>query len=620
MKIRHQATTIAFAVTALLTSSCSRQQAKPAEAEAQTQTSTERQIAWNPFGRGEGRLETEPVTFLKQNWSQTDREAFYFTPQGSHIIPVRFAKELKAENGRPFFTSENLSRYGYLPQKAEPKMNPLGLPVGFTIDGYIGYNGVFGSKKEVGERWVGINCAACHSSNLKFGGKTLRIDGGQSLSDFQRFVNDMDRAVERTARNSGRMQDFIRAVASKMNPPAPPEQVEADFRKFVREREVWQKMNGSSHHFGAGRNDAFAVIFNQVLARDLGIPENAREPDAPVSYPVVWDAPHHDWVQWNGLASNNPDIGGPMARNLGQVLGVFGRVDFSQQTEKLGGFCTSARRTGLETLEEKVQKLWSPKWPEEILGRLDSNRVKAGKAIYQKNCVSCHAILNREDPRRSIVAKLIDMNVVGTDPQMNLSAGNRMALSGSLIGRKTRLQQGRPLEREEPAAFVLKHVVASALAGTISPRTCADSIETDNLTLFNRWSNVVKKALLDTPLPTGDEGTNREERKATLLATLGRYKARPLNGVWSSAPFLHNGSVRSLYQLLLPAREREASFLVGCEDFDPSEVGFRCSEGSSPVISRFDTSKEANWNSGHEYGTGLSHEDRLNLIEYVKSL
>jgi mono/diheme cytochrome c family protein len=618
--------TKALVVIAALTGSatgCSRQttsnQEKPAPAQAES-TSSERQIAWNPFGSKEGRLESEKITFLSQNWNQDDREAFYFTPQGSHIIPVRFAKELKAENGRPFFTSEYLTRFGYIPQKAEPKNNPLGLPVGFTIDGYTGYAGITGGTREVGERWVGINCAACHTSNLRFGDKTLRIDGGQSLSDFQRFVNDMDRAVFSTAKNPQRMQEFLRAVADGMNPPAPIAQVEEDFRKFMREREVWQRMNGSTRHFGGGRNDAFAVIFNQVLARDLGIPENAREPDAPVSYPVIWDAPHHDWVQWNGLASNDPEIGGPMARNLGQVLGVFGRVDFSKQTEKLGGFCSSGRRIGLETLEDKVRKLWSPKWPEAILGKLDQRRIASGKAIYQKNCVSCHAVLNREDPKRSIPAVLVDMKKVGTDPQMNLSAGLRMALTGPLIGRKTRLQHGRPLEREEPAAFVLKHAVASALAGTISPRTCEDSIETGNLTLISRWSNVVKKAIQNTPMPAGDEKLTRPERQAALLATLGRYKARPLNGVWSSAPFLHNGSVRTLYQLLLPPAEREASFFVGCENFDPSEVGYKCEDESETGVSRFNTALEANLNSGHEYGTDLSNEDRLNLIEYIKSL
>jgi len=572
------------------------------------------------FGGKNGRLESGPVTFLDQNWNQEDRETFYFTPQGSHVIPVRFAQELKAESGKLFFSSEQLKKYGYIPQKADPDTNPMGLPVGFTIDGFMGYGGLVKNPREVGERWVGINCAACHTSNLQYKGNTIRIDGGQSLSDFQRFMTDMDRAVFSVAENPTSLQQFVAAVAKKMSPPADPAQIAQDYKKFVAERKTWQRFNHSNHVYGGGRNDAFGVIFNQVLARDLGIPANAREPDAPVSYPVIWDAPQHDWVQWNGLASNDPNIGGAMSRNLGQVLGVFGSMDFSEQTEQLGGYCSSARRTGLDTLEKKVTKLWSPKWPAKLLGKIESDRADLGSRIYKKNCVSCHALIQHDDPNRVIKAKLVNMAEVGTDARMNLNAGNRTALTGSLIGRRTRLQVGRPLEREEPAVYVLKHAVASALAGSISPNTCVDSIEIENLSLAYRWSRVARKAIFETPMPAGDDLQTKKERESALLAALSRYKARPLNGVWASAPFLHNGSVRSLYQLLLPPRERERQFSMGCEEFDPSEVGFNCDKGNDPRATSIDLSIEGNRNTGHEYGTELSHEDRMNLIEYIKTL
>src|SRR5205085_391587 len=146
-------------------------------------------------------------------------------------------------------------------------------------------------------------------------------------------------------------------------------------------RREWRSRNGSQFAYGPGRNDAFGVIFNQVLARALKIPSNATEPDAPASYPVVWDAPAHDFVQWNGLANN---AAGPLARNLGQVLGVFGRINVHETTEILNGFCSSARRLGLDRLEDWLIELQSPKWPTEVLGELDALKIEKGSKLFQK--------------------------------------------------------------------------------------------------------------------------------------------------------------------------------------------------------------------------------------------
>jgi hypothetical protein len=94
------------------------------------------------------------------------------------------------------------------------------------------------------------------------------------------------------------------------------------------------------------------------------------------------------------------------------------------------------------------------------------------------------------------------------------------------------------------------------------------------------------------------------------------YRARPLDGIWATGPFLHNGSVPSLAQLLLPARSRVAKFHVGSREFIPSEIGFECRTGPF----EFDTSIRGNSNSGHEYGTALPEQDREALLEYLKSL
>ena len=57
------------------------------------------------------------------------------------------------------------------------------------------------------------------------------------------------------------------------------------------------------------------------------------------------------------------------------------------------------------------------------------------------------------------------------------------------------------------------------------------------------------------------------------------YRARPLNGVWATAPYIHNGSVPSLYWMLKPQAERPQQFCLGARDFDPRDVGFRVAAG-----------------------------------------
>jgi hypothetical protein len=103
---------------------------------------------------------------------------------------------------------------------------------------------------------------------------------------------------------------------------------------------------------------------------------------------------------------------------------------------------------------------------------------------------------------------------------------------------------------------------------------------------------------------------------------LPKYKARPLNGIWATAPYLHNGSVPNLWELLKPESAPEAAdrrkpiFFVGNREFDPVDVGYRSDSGTF----EFDTSLPGNSNAGHEFGTNLPSEQRRELLEYLKSL
>ncbi len=99
------------------------------------------------------------------------------------------------------------------------------------------------------------------------------------------------------------------------------------------------------------------------------------------------------------------------------------------------------------------------------------------------------------------------------------------------------------------------------------------------------------------------------------------YVAVPLDGVWLRAPYLHNGSVPTLTDLLSPAAERPTSFWRGYDVLDQSRVGFDSSSSTAQSAgSLFETSLAGNGNGGHEFGTQLPATTRRALVEYLKTL
>jgi mono/diheme cytochrome c family protein len=94
----------------------------------------------------------------------------------------------------------------------------------------------------------------------------------------------------------------------------------------------------------------------------------------------------------------------------------------------------------------------------------------------------------------------------------------------------------------------------------------------------------------------------------------GKYWAADLAGVWARAPYLHNGSVRTMAQLLTPSAARERSWNRGSRRYDRQALG-PANEGGFV----FDTSVPGNSNAGHDYGTALGEADKRDLLEYMKT-
>ncbi|MGY2202679.1 c-type cytochrome [Pseudomonas gingeri] len=100
------------------------------------------------------------------------------------------------------------------------------------------------------------------------------------------------------------------------------------------------------------------------------------------------------------------------------------------------------------------------------------------------------------------------------------------------------------------------------------------------------------------------------------------YSNTPTDGVWMRAPYLHNGSVPSLWDLLQTPDKRPVTFSTGSDVYDPVKVGFVTSgqQVEAPGYFKYDTRLEGNHNSGHLYGTQLTDAEKWALIEFMKTL
>ena len=152
---------------------------------------------------------------------------------------------------------------------------------------------------------------------------------------------------------------------------------------------------------------------------------------------------------------------------------------------------------------------------------------------------------------------------------------------------------------------------ASPRTGTIIPLA---EIGTDRGRI-DTWG---KQAAIEANQVVKDMGI---ERKGLVEAPLTGYVAQFLDGIWLRAPYLHNGSVPSLADLLLLPAQRPQTFWRGYDVYDKSRVGFIVQGPAAETAgTSFDTRLRGNSKQGHDFGTTLPIQDKTSLLEYLKTL
>jgi hypothetical protein len=510
-----------------------------------------------------------------------------------------------------FASADNLSRYGLIPSDQPSGLNPGGLPIGFAIDPTEGPEG----------QYVGLTCAACHTANLIVGKKTIRIDGAPSIFDFDIFYQDLAASVRRTLHNPSAFKRFADRVLSnaRYNPEeyrqgsliSEPPAFESFPQRLAEQRfsslSTLKRLKFQFTEFeslivgdaqirrpvlesGFGRVDALTQIVNSLAAVDQKDPYNLRPVASPTSYPHLWLTPQLEFVQWNTIAAS------PIGRNGGEVLGVFGASTLTGDASNW--FKSSLLPRELHALEGWVELLTPPKWDESIFGTIDRVVASRGQDLFAKHCQSCHNAppYNRTNPddnlfkRTFITVSAVPYRAVGTDPVYVEAFGRRVVRTN---GATSRAHNGQPVV-SAPSYFL--QTVAAIVSRALDDAQLSD----DEKRVINGFRF----------------RPNGTPYKPTCYLCL---KAGPLAGIWATGPYLHNGSVPTVYELLSPVAERRQVFWIGGRQLDGKKLGFL--SDSAPGRFRFDTSIPGNRNVGHVFPpVGLAPDERLAVIEYLKTL
>jgi len=533
-----------------------------------------------------------------QSWSFTERQWFYHVPVGTVLVPYKWFTALEQPEikifGRVsrFRDTTYLGRFGFLPGIAD--QNPDGLPIGLVKDTVV--DPQTGQAMEV----VGLTCAACHTGQLEYKGVGIRIDGGSSMFNMASFQRDLGYALAYTDKIPFRFYRFSKAVLGENASDDAKRKLRQEFESFLNSTLAPSSAAEAGKIYreegGFGRTDILGRIGNSVFGTELRNDSNLRSADAAAKIPPLWDASWFNWAQYNA------SIQQPIVRDVSEVLGIRARVNLSDPKKLYDSTVNVKSLRQIENLlagPTAFTGLRPPSWPEQVLGPIDRAKAQNGAELYKRHCQGCHLppldspeIQNPEywdaglDGKRFLRLKTVSLDSVGTDPKEAANWAQRTAVADGLgLGTVS-------------AAEILRFVTA---------KIRDMNYDTLGLSPAQRmeWNGY---------------------REGGVIAPLA-YRARPLGGLWATPPFLHNGSVPSLYALLSPVVERPRVFYIGSREFDPQKVGYSTAKFDGGYEFRVDL--PGNSNAGHEFrdrqgkgviGPELSPEERWAIIEYLKTL
>jgi hypothetical protein len=536
---------------------------------------------------------TPTVAWSQNGWSDAERTEYHHLTEGSELLPyVLLANVVSVKTGKPFL--ESLARFGFIPDATSPA-NPHGLPVGLTT--------VHSRDKSLtGLEMVGFNCAACHVAEVSYRGKRLLIDGAPAMVNLQSYQVEFKDSLDATLRDPAKVVALV--IAMDRDQQAGDTPASADTSSYASDpaaktagavtaaptadanfHSVSSQTADATDASAALKGQTFAARFRRdvaLLKARLAYLKNGKllmdgtEP-GPGRIDAFGAARNllfpKDAVKMQSPVSfpfiwDVPDT--TQQRSGSDSIWIHYDGNTNSILERNIGqalgmgavfdpktYESTLRIANLHRLEVLTHKLQAPKWPAGLFGPIDETKRKAGEKIFNDSCRDCHQ--NR----------LYALTEVGTDP----------ARANSF---------GQPVAGGVPFPTAVKPILDGLKA----------------------------RAFSDDGISTADQAAM--DANPVIWRATGQYLARPLTGVWATAPYLHNGSVPTLWHLLYPT-QRPAKFIVGNREYDPVKLGY--STGGNGWT--FDASQPGNSNIGHagdKYGANLTDDQKAALLEYLKTI
>lgn len=556
------------------------------------------------------------VANYENGLSTKERNEYYYQDEGIQYLPYDVISSFKRpnSNGKGFYDElflERPERLGLYKNILDPSLPPIGI----TISDDPAYLPLFG-----------IACATCHTSVITYQGQAFIVDGASSLFAIDRLIQEMVTSIILTLINPVEFNSFykryqslrkladdnsseveqlskssevqgIKSILEKQELSSLCDKDQDNLNKYLQVLNgkinttltsgaypTEQQLNSRIKMFGylvkraqfflkkasyaknptdklasqgLGRSNPWGVTKNMLAAEIMKkSPKDwPKQAGGPVNTPTIWNFEDSKWIFLSGVTNSMVE------RNLAQGVALL--TDFNWDTYE-----TTVSIRKLEKVSSYARKIKPPVWPEEILGEIDLEKAIQGKFLFEQSCAPCH-----KDNKSAGPASISYLYTnVWTDQEYAKA--------------QTEDFYGKDLFSEVLSPFLLK-----VKAGVAQREQIVDLTPFEKGRLPSVWAK---------------PGFNAIE-------------AKPLYGIWSSPPYLHNGSVPTIKDLLSKPERRPKSFWMGSMEYDPVNLGFKYDKiyYSSEINTECDKCL-GNSNDGHVFGTNLSETEKFQLIEYLK--
>jgi len=494
-------------------------------------------------------------------WSSDDLNFFLHGSMSTEVVPEPVLRAF-IKTYPDLFPSQDLSHLGLVPDP------DFGWPIGF-------------SRKEVkhlgGMPSLGINCASCHFVQITSSASTkpIHVLGGTSHFNVEAFFGLVLVATFRTA-DPANMKRFADAYLTSVDPDA---------------------------------GESTQALLTEEWERQKDKIEATIKADPGGSKDVEPGALHEIAPEALQLDDESLDHGKDLAAFSHSILKLFHNMRAAlhvpdQPPEKAPPSSGPGRNDAFGILSASLLNAPQPYAP-----------IKFGLVWNVDKRTWVHWDGNTKSPiARNLLASL------GLGAPLHGKKGN---LDFAMVKRQTDLS-----EKIRPPRYPFKIDQTAAKRGAAhfnaKCNSCHGGPESDKrLYPLAEVGTDPNRANMFTEKLAGDfnkflaelEAAGYQPPREFGVRSTGKYWAASMEGVWARSPYLHNGSVRTMQELLTTPAQRAKTFRRGSQDFDPTQMGYT---DAGPYA--LDTSTPGNSNSGHDYGTTLTADQKRDLLEYLKTL